>query len=122
MNDIKNVFKEKVIHFKEDVDNEFDNEFAFVMCSQYEYFDVFTWIELFEVVYFIKKFNKKKKTLILAYIKKRLLGGLTLTIYLKIEEHSPIVEAKIVDDLGVIKRILNFQRLSLENLLLGLFH
>ncbi|MFE7697091.1 hypothetical protein ACFU39_28945, partial [Bacillus tropicus] len=61
MNDIKNVFKDKVIHFKEDVDNEFDNEFAFVMCSQFEYFDVFTWIELFEVVYFIKKVQEEKE-------------------------------------------------------------
>lgn len=41
------------------------------------------------------------------------MGGLTLTIYLKIEEHSPIVEAKIVDDLGVIKKDFKFPAVEL---------
>ncbi|MDG2794902.1 hypothetical protein P7M42_27720, partial [Vibrio parahaemolyticus] len=74
MNDIKNLFKEKVIHFKEDVDNEFDNEFAFVMCSQFEYFDVFTWIELFEVVYFIKKVQEEKEKFNLSLYKEEIVG------------------------------------------------
>lgn len=74
MNDIKNVFKDKVIHFKEDVDNEFDNEFAFVMCSQFEYFDVFTWIELFEVVYFIKKVQEEKENFNLSLYKEEIVG------------------------------------------------
>ena len=66
--------KEKVIHFKEDVDNEFDNEFAFVMCSQFEYFDVFTWIELFEVVYFIKKVQEEKEKFNLSLYKEEIVG------------------------------------------------
>lgn len=74
MNDIKNVFKDKVIHFKEDVDNEFDNEFAFVMCSQFEYFDVFTWIELFEVVYFIKKVQEEKENFNFSLYKEEIVG------------------------------------------------
>jgi len=69
MNDIK-----KVIHFKEDVDNEFDNEFAFVMCSQFEYFDVFTWIELFEVVYFIKKVQEEKENFNFSLYKEEIVG------------------------------------------------
>lgn len=36
-----------------------------------------------------------------------------MTIYLKIEEHSPIVEAKIVDDLGVIKKDFKFPAVEL---------
>jgi hypothetical protein len=74
MNDIKNVFADRVIQFKDDVDNEFNNEFAFVMCSQYEYFDVFTWIELFEVVYFIKKVQQKKENFNFSLYKEEIVG------------------------------------------------
>ncbi|MED2688574.1 hypothetical protein [Bacillus toyonensis] len=74
MNDINNVFKDKVIHFKDDVDNEFDNEFAFVMCNQFEYFDVFTWIELFEVVYFIKKVQEEKENFNFSLYKEEIVG------------------------------------------------
>jgi hypothetical protein len=74
MNDIKNVFRDRVINFKDDVDNEFNNEFAFVMCSQYEYFDVFTWIELFEVVYFIKKVQQEKENFNFSLYKEEIVG------------------------------------------------
>ncbi|MDG0949824.1 hypothetical protein [Bacillus paranthracis] len=74
MNDIKNVFADRVIQFKDDVDNEFNNEFAFVMCSQYQYFDVFTWIELFEVVYFIKKVQQEKENFNFSLYKEEIVG------------------------------------------------
>ncbi|MEH7456442.1 hypothetical protein V7183_04260 [Bacillus sp. JJ1127] len=73
-NDIKNLLADRVTQFKEDVDHEFHNEFAFVMCSQYEYFDVFTWIGLFEMVYFVKKIQEEKENFNFNLYKEEIVG------------------------------------------------